>query len=174
MMRTCKRPLPTGAVSPAAALGYAGTTAAAGVGVLAAATNPVTAALGAANIALYAGPYTLLKPVSEWNTWVGALVGAIPPLMGWTAAGGSVLDAAPLLLGSVCFLWQFPHFFSLAWVHRRDYARGGFKMVPCADPTGARTADLVWRYSWCVRCCCCRCCDAKYPPRRSPRPHPGT
>lgn len=107
-----------------------------------------TALLGVGNIALYAGLYTYLKPRSEWNTWVGALVGAIPPMMGWTAAGGHLFDIESILLGSTLFLWQFPHFFALSWMHRVDYARGGFQMVPVNDIHGDRTASLITRYTW--------------------------
>jgi protoheme IX farnesyltransferase len=89
-----------------------------------------------------------MKPRSEWNTWVGALVGAVPPVMGWTAAGGSPLDPEALWLASSLFLWQFPHFFALSWMHRVDYERGGFQMVPVNDPTGDRTAQLITRYTW--------------------------
>jgi len=110
-------------------------------------TDPVTTALGLANIGLYAGLYTYLKPRSEANTWVGAVVGAVPPVMGWTAAGGSALDAEALLLGSTLFLWQFPHFFALNWMYRADYKRGGFEMVGVNDSTGERTAGLIKRYA---------------------------
>ena len=147
MKRTCERPLPAGRISAEEAFGWGVVSAGTSVGVLAAGTNPVTAALGAGNIALYALPYTLSKPKTEWNTWTGALVGAIPPIMGWTAAGGDLVAAEPALLASSLFLWQFPHFFSLAWIHRKDYARGGHQMVPVNDPTGERTASLVMNYS---------------------------
>ncbi|MEM9765799.1 MAG: UbiA family prenyltransferase, partial [Pseudomonadota bacterium] len=95
-----------------------------------------------------AGVYTCLKPRSELNTWVGAVVGAVPPLIGWAAAGESLLfPTEPWLLGLSIYLWQFPHFFALAWRHRADYARGGFAMIPCNDPKGDRTAALISRYS---------------------------
>eukprot|EP00565_Helicotheca_tamesis_P004317 CAMPEP_0185742234 /NCGR_PEP_ID=MMETSP1171-20130828/39373_1 /TAXON_ID=374046 /ORGANISM="Helicotheca tamensis, Strain CCMP826" /LENGTH=234 /DNA_ID=CAMNT_0028414239 /DNA_START=495 /DNA_END=1196 /DNA_ORIENTATION=+ len=112
-------------------------------------TDPVTAALGVSNIALYAGLYTYLKPRHEINTWVGAVVGAIPPVMGWTAAGGSPSDIEAILMGSTLFLWQFPHFFALSWMHRKDYGRGGFQMVPVNDvhTKGDRTAALIMRYT---------------------------
>lgn len=102
----------------------------AGVAILAAGSNPVTATLGAANLLLYVGPYTLSKTRTELNTWIGSVVGAVPPLMGWAAAtGGEVFAVEPVLLAAYLFIWQFPHFFSLAWLHREDYARGGFQMV---------------------------------------------
>eukprot|EP00593_Proboscia_inermis_P012642 CAMPEP_0171323288 /NCGR_PEP_ID=MMETSP0816-20121228/115483_1 /TAXON_ID=420281 /ORGANISM="Proboscia inermis, Strain CCAP1064/1" /LENGTH=300 /DNA_ID=CAMNT_0011821965 /DNA_START=80 /DNA_END=982 /DNA_ORIENTATION=- len=109
--------------------------------------DPTVAMLGAGNIALYAGLYTFLKPRSEMNTWVGAVVGAIPPVMGWTAAGGSPFDIESILLGSTLFLWQFPHFFALNWMHRVDYSRGGFKMISCNDPNGDRTANVIMKYA---------------------------
>eukprot|EP00566_Odontella_aurita_P012418 CAMPEP_0113592032 /NCGR_PEP_ID=MMETSP0015_2-20120614/37613_1 /TAXON_ID=2838 /ORGANISM="Odontella" /LENGTH=485 /DNA_ID=CAMNT_0000498507 /DNA_START=46 /DNA_END=1503 /DNA_ORIENTATION=+ /assembly_acc=CAM_ASM_000160 len=149
MKRTRHRPLVKGAVSPVSAVALATATGVGGGGLLLAGTDPVTAALGVANIGLYAGVYTSLKTKSEINTWVGAVVGAIPPVMGWTAAtGGSLLDLEAAFLGGTLFLWQFPHFFALSWMHRVDYARGGFQMVPVNDPDGDRTADLITRYTW--------------------------
>jgi len=147
MKRTCERPLPSGRLSANEALGWGVFSTASSMCILTAGTNPLTAGLGAFTIGLYALPYTLSKPVSEWNTWTGAVVGAIPPVMGWAATGGSVLDAEPLLLSSTLFLWQFPHFFSLAWLHRKDYSRGGHQMVPVNDPDGSRTGSLVFNYS---------------------------
>ena len=122
-------------------------TGAVATGILAAGANPLTAALGAGNIALYALVYTPLKVRSEWNTWAGSIVGAIPPVMGYTAATGLLCTPESALLASTLFLWQFPHFFALSWRLRQDYARGGFQMVAVNDPSGARTAELVWRYS---------------------------
>lgn len=129
MKRTRNRPLPSGRISRSHALGWGIASGSAGIAVLAAGSNPLTAALGAANLFLYVGPYTLSKTRSELNTWVGSLVGAIPPLMGWAAATGGVVAVEPLMLAAYLFIWQFPHFFSLAWLHREDYARGGFAMV---------------------------------------------
>lgn len=107
-------------------------------------TNNLTAGLGAANIALYAAVYTPLKVVSVANTWVGALVGAIPPLMGWTAATGQ-LDPGAMVLGATLYLWQMPHFMALAWMCREDYARGGYSMLSKFDSTGRRTAACALR-----------------------------
>eukprot|EP00946_MAST-07B_sp_MAST-7B-sp1_P002674 g2674.t1 len=147
MARTAKRPLPSGRATMTQALGFGVGTGSAGVATLLAGCNPVTAAMGAANIALYAGMYTPMKQTSEWNTWVGSVVGAIPPIMGYAAVTGNVLSAESALLAGVLFLWQFPHFFSLAWINREGYAAGGHKMVPCADPTGMRTAAIIRRYT---------------------------
>ena len=146
MKRTGNRPLVTGAVSKDVALGLGCLTGASGGLILGLGTDPVTAVLGIGNIGLYAGLYTFLKPRSEINTWVGAVVGAIPPVMGWTAAGGSIMDAEAVLLGSTLFFWQFPHFFALNWMYRADYKRGGFAMVAVNDPNGDRTAGLIKRY----------------------------
>jgi len=148
MKRTRTRPLPQGVLSLPTAKVLGTGFGIAGGGILLAGTDTVTAGLGVANILLYAGAYTYLKPRSEINTWVGAVVGAIPPVMGWTAAGGSLLDLEAMLLGGTLFLWQFPHFFALSWMHRVDYARGGFEMVPVNDSNGDRTSDLITRYTW--------------------------
>ena len=76
------------------------------------------------------------------------MVGAVPPVMGWAAAsGGNILAADPLMLASILFLWQFPHFFALSWMHREDYSRGGFEMIGVNDPTGSRSSKLISRYS---------------------------
>lgn len=107
-------------------------------------TNNLTAGLGAANIALYAAVYTPLKVVSIANTWVGAVVGAIPPLMGWAAASGQ-LQMGSLVLASTLYFWQMPHFMALAWLCREDYARGGYQMLSRLDPTGRRTAACALR-----------------------------
>eukprot|EP00611_Tribonema_gayanum_P016588 TRINITY_DN2896_c0_g1_i1.p1 TRINITY_DN2896_c0_g1~~TRINITY_DN2896_c0_g1_i1.p1 ORF type:complete len:442 (-),score=89.16 TRINITY_DN2896_c0_g1_i1:639-1964(-) len=147
MMRTQMRPIPSGRVSRSQGIAFGAITGAASAGVLLAGTNPLTAALGIGNLFLYAVPYTLSKTRTEANTWIGSVVGAVPPLMGWAAATGNLNALDPVLLGSALFLWQFPHFFALSWMYRQDYARGGFKMVPCADPTGSRTAELIMRYS---------------------------
>ncbi|EGB12429.1 hypothetical protein AURANDRAFT_3278, partial [Aureococcus anophagefferens] len=142
MARTAHRPLPSGRCSTPEALAFAGVTSVSGVAALAT-LSPTAAALAAANIGLYSGAYTMMKPRSEWNTWVGAAVGAVPPLIGWAAAGGSL----PWLLAGILYLWQFPHFFALAWVHKADYAKGGFAMVPVRDKAGHRTASLIGRYA---------------------------
>lgn len=149
MKRTRNRPLVKGVVSPGSAVALATAAGVGGGGILLVGTDPITAALGVANVGLYSGAYTYLKTKSEINTWVGAVVGAVPPVMGWTAAtGGSLLDLEAAFLGGTLYLWQFPHFFALSWMHRVDYARGGFQMVPVNDPDGDRTADLINRYTW--------------------------
>lgn len=119
MNRTKQRPLPSGKLTVPQALTFAVGSGAAGVGMLYAFSNPVVALLGAGNIFLYAGPYTYMKRLSEANTWVGSVVGAIPPAMGWAAAtGGDLMSLDNGALCALLFLWQFPHFFALAWMHR--------------------------------------------------------
>lgn len=148
MNRTKARPLPSGRIKAPEAIAWGATAGIVGTGMLLASSNPVVAALGAGNIALYAGPYTSLKRTSEINTWIGSVVGAIPPLMGWAAAtGGDLLSADPMFLAGILFLWQFPHFFALSWMHREDYAKGGFQMVAVNDSAATRSGDLVMRYS---------------------------
>jgi protoheme IX farnesyltransferase len=149
MKRTQQRPLVTGVLTAREATLAASLWGVTGTTLLATYTDPVTATLGAGNIALYAGLYTYMKPRTIYNTWVGAIVGAIPPVMGWTAAtGGSLLDVEALLLGSTLFIWQMPHFFALSYMHRIDYQRGGFAMVPCLEQDGEKTANLITRYTW--------------------------
>lgn len=106
--------------------------------------NPLTAGLGVANIALYASIYTPLKQIHPINTWVGAVVGAIPPLMGWAAATGT-LDPGAAFMAAVLYFWQLPHFMALAWLCKDDYARGGHRMLSLFDPTGRRTAGVALR-----------------------------
>lgn len=153
MKRTQQRPLVQGILSVPQAQRAATLWGVGGVGLLYAGTDPTTTLLGLSNMALYAGLYTWMKPRSIYNTWVGALVGAIPPVMGWTAAtGGSLLDVEALLLGSTLYLWQMPHFFALSFMYRDDYGRGGFAMVPVLEAnnpnnTFDHTAQLITRYA---------------------------
>lgn len=146
MPRTRHRPLPSGRMSIAhavvAAIAFAGF----GVTLLAAFVNLLTAALAALTIALYLLAYTPLKTRSTMNTLVGAVCGAIPPMMGWTAAAGS-LDTGAWLLGVTLFIWQIPHFLALAWLYRHDYELGGYRMLPVIDPTGAITTTAVVMWS---------------------------
>lgn len=154
MKRTQQRPLVQGTLSATNATMVASVWGVAGTALLAYGTDPYTTALGVGNIALYSGLYTYLKPRTIYNTWVGAVVGAIPPVIGWSAAtGGHIFDVECLLLGSTLYLWQMPHFFALSYMHRVDYARGGFLMVPVLedDAGGGRhdeTAKLITRYAW--------------------------
>ena len=143
MERTRNRPLPAGHVSRRTALIWGLVSAAAGLLVLDLATNRLTAALALFVIALYVLVYTPLKVRTPLNTAVGAICGAIPPMMGWTAATGR-LELGAWILGGILFIWQVPHFLSLAWMYRDDYARGGFRMMPAADPDGAITGRAAF------------------------------
>eukprot|EP00924_Labyrinthula_sp_SR-Ha-C_P006547 maker-scaffold_38-snap-gene-1.19-mRNA-1 protein AED:0.01 eAED:0.01 QI:181/1/1/1/1/1/2/129/404 len=150
MFRTKQRPLPSGRVSESQAIRFGLGSGILGTGILLTA-GPVPALLGALNIGLYAGVYTPLKQKTELNTWVGSIVGAIPPLIGLTATSdyiqGNSNFADGALLATSLFLWQFPHFFALAFMNKDDYRRGGHKMVPVDDVNGHRTANLILGYS---------------------------
>jgi len=149
MKRTQQRPLVRGSISPMHASLVATSWGVLGTCLLALETDPYTTALGAGNIALYAGLYTYMKPRTVYNTWVGAVVGAVPPVIGWSAAtGGNVLEIECLLLGATLYLWQMPHFFALSYMYRLDYERGGFKMVPVLEKDGEKTSNLIVRYTW--------------------------
>jgi len=138
MERTRNRPLPRGTVSPKAALGLGVALVAAGTIVLAVWTQWLAAALVLVTALLYVLVYTPLKRVTWWNTPVGAIPGAMPPMIGWAAATGRI-DAGAWILFLILFLWQHPHFYALAWMYREDYARGGIKMLPVTHPDGRST-----------------------------------
>jgi protoheme IX farnesyltransferase len=146
MRRTCCRPLPAGQVSPFAALIFALATSLVGVGILNELVNPLTAVLGLANIIIYSLIYTPLKPRTSLCTLVGAICGALPPIMGWTGAANNIALGA-VLLGTILFLWQIPHFLALVWVCREDYAKAGFRMLPLIDPCGHLTCLMIMLYS---------------------------
>jgi heme o synthase len=143
MPRTQNRPLPRLILTPFAAFNWSVLTGASGLAILAVGVNPVASALAGLTIALYAGVYTPLKRISIVNTWIGALVGAIPPLIGWTSVlpylsltsstSSSVL-ASSLILPSLLFCWQFPHFNALSWNLRGEYARAGYQMTAVVNP----------------------------------------
>lgn len=138
MERTRGRPLPAGRMTPAAALLFGAGCAVLGLAWLVWWTSLTAAALGALTLALYVGVYTPLKRVSTLNTIVGAVPGAMPPLIGWVAAGGGSV-AGGWALFALQFFWQVPHFLAIAWLYRDDYARAGFRMLPVVDPDGERT-----------------------------------
>lgn len=139
MERTKDRPLPSGRWGSGRALALGLLWGAAGLGLLAAEVNPAACALTAFTLAGYLLVYTPLKRRSPLSTWIGGIPGALPPVIGWAAAGGA-LDARAGALFALQFLWQMPHFLALAWLHREDYARGGFRVYPVTDPSGASTA----------------------------------
>ena len=132
MPRTRNRPLPGGRIEPLEALAYGVTLGVSGVALLWFRVNPLTAALGAITLLTYLVVYTPLKRVSSLNTVVGAIPGAIPPMMGWTAATG-VLSVEAIALFAILFIWQMPHFLAIAILYKNDYAAGGFKMLPNED-----------------------------------------
>ncbi|XP_077358884.1 protoheme IX farnesyltransferase, mitochondrial isoform X2 [Festucalex cinctus] len=141
MNRTKNRPLVRGQISPLHAVAFALACGVPGVALLACAVNPLTGFLGGLNIFLYTCCYTPLKRLTIANTWAGAVVGAIPPVMGWTAATGS-LDPGALLLGGFLYCWQFPHFNALSWNLREDYSRGGYRMMSVTHPAMCRRVAL--------------------------------
>ena len=129
MPRTRNRPLTCHKISLTKSFAFSLTTALTGIGTLALGTNCITASLGASNLILYSFVYTPLKRISPWNTWIGAIVGAIPPLMGWTAHSSRSIGLNSLLLPALLYCWQFPHFFALSWRLRKEYSRAGFEML---------------------------------------------
>jgi protoheme IX farnesyltransferase len=143
MRRTMKRPLPAGRITPEEAAAFGSALAGAGLALLVA-TVPAPAALAAAlTFVLYAFIYTPLKTLTAWNTAVGAVPGALPPVIGWYAARGwGAWEGAAVVFG-VLFLWQIPHFLAIAWMYRADYASGGLKMLPGCDPRGKWTAVVM-------------------------------
>ena len=145
MPRTRNRPLPAGRVSPAEALAYGVVLGIAGIVYLLLMVNILTALLGAITLASYVFVYTPMKRHSSLNTVVGAVPGAIPPMMGWAAATGA-LGPEALALFAILFLWQMPHFLAIAILYQRDYAAGGFKMLPVIDPGLRTTSRMIVLY----------------------------
>ncbi|XP_078177129.1 cytochrome c oxidase 10 [Carex rostrata] len=144
MKRTCKRPLPSGRISIPHAAMWASTVGLAGTSLLAWQTNSLATGLAASNLFLYAFVYTPLKQIHPINTWVGAVVGAIPPLLGWAAASSNISVEA-MILPAALYFWQIPHFMALAYMCRDDYLAGGFRMFSFNDPSGWRTALVSFR-----------------------------
>jgi len=144
MKRTSARPIPTGRVGVVEAAIFGTLLAVAGVATLALVANGKAAAVAAATFLLYVLVYTPLKPITTLNTAVGAIPGALPPVIGWAAATDR-LGLEPFALFLIVFLWQFPHFLAIAWMYREDYARGGHKMLPNVDPDGSMTGrQALW------------------------------
>ncbi len=139
MNRTRSRPLPLGGVSPGAGQSFATVLSIVGLIVLAVGANLLAAVVALATLVSYAWVYTPLKRRTPWAVLAGAVPGALPPVIGWAAATGALTVEAWLLFGIV-FAWQLPHFHSLAWLHRDDYARAGFRVLAVVDRNGRRTA----------------------------------
>jgi protoheme IX farnesyltransferase len=138
MRRTQDRPLPSGRLTAETVLIIGGATAGVGLILLALTVNLLTAVLGAISLVSYVFVYTPLKRVTTLNTAIGAIPGALPPLMGWTAARGQITAEGWALFAILCF-WQLPHFLAIAWMYRDEYAKAGFVMLPVVDPSGERT-----------------------------------
>jgi len=140
MPRTQGRPLPSGRLQPTTVMLFGGITSVAGLVYLSLAVNLLTAVLGAVTLVSYLFIYTPLKRVTWLNTLVGAIPGALPPLMGWAAARNELSGEGWALFAILAF-WQLPHFFAIAWMYRDEYAKAGFVMLPHLDPDGSRTAQ---------------------------------
>jgi protoheme IX farnesyltransferase len=146
MRRTALRPIPAGRMSLLHAILVGSIASIGGSIYLAVFTNPLTGLLTLLTSAIYLVAYTPLKRVSPICTFVGAFPGAMPGVLGWTAARGQ-LEWGTLVLFGILFIWQFPHFFSIAWLYREDYAKGGIKMLPVVEEDGRSTAWRIIVYS---------------------------
>lgn len=146
MHRTQSRPLPSGRMQPGEALAFGICCAVAGLLELMLLVNPLTGLLGVVCLGSYLFVYTPLKQKTPWSTLVGAVPGAIPPLMGWAAVRGQ-LDPGGWVLFLIVFFWQMPHFLAIAWLYKEDYARGGFRVLPVVDPGGARAVRQIRIFS---------------------------
>lgn len=146
MVRTKDRPIPSGQISPYNALMFGLGLSIFGTYLLYAGANPLAGLLTAMTIASYVLLYTPLKRLTTWNTLVGAIPGALPPLIGWAAAEGNISTLGWILF-AILFLWQIPHFFAIAWTYRKDYAKGGFIMLSNADNNGAKVARQAFIFA---------------------------
>ncbi len=146
MRRTVHRPIPSGRVTPGEAVLFGALLSGTGVVELAVFVNVLTAFLSAVILTTYLFLYTPLKRITPSSTLVGAIPGALPPVMGWTAASGDIGVGAWILFG-ILFFWQMPHFYSLAWVYRQDYGHAGYRIISVEDHDGARTARSITVYS---------------------------
>jgi protoheme IX farnesyltransferase len=146
MRRTANRALPSGRITASEAALFGGSLVLLGTGMLLVGANALSAVLAFVTFLLYVFVYTPLKPWTSLNTVVGAVPGALPPLIGWGAATGRLgLEAWSLFL--IVFLWQFPHFLAIAWIYRDDYQRAGFRMLTAGDSSGVRTSRQAVSYA---------------------------
>lgn len=146
MRRTASRPLPTGQLTPTEALRFGVLLCLAGAVDLFYAGGYLACLLGVVTSISYLLAYTPLKKRTIWATFIGAIPGAIPPMIGWAAATGS-LGTGAWLLFAILFLWQFPHFHAISWMYREDYARAGIQMLPVVDKDGTRTFRQIILYA---------------------------
>jgi protoheme IX farnesyltransferase len=146
MRRTQGRPLPSGRITPRNALVFGVTISLAGFLELSLGVNVLTGLLGLFTLASYLFVYTPLKQRSPHSTTIGAIPGAMPPLIGYAASSGT-LNAEAWILFAILFLWQFPHFYAIAWMYREDYERAGIRMLPVVEPDGESTAKQILLYS---------------------------
>jgi protoheme IX farnesyltransferase len=146
MRRTSGRPLPTGKMTALRALLFGIVLAVLGFAELALGVNILAALLGAFTLVTYLFVYTPLKQRSHLSTVIGALPGAMPPLMGYAASHGSLTPEAWTLF-AILFIWQFPHFLAIAWMYREDYARAGIRMLPVVEPDGMSTGRQIILYA---------------------------
>ena len=146
MKRTASRPLPTERLIKKEAIWFAIITALVGLLVLVQWTNPLTVMLASISMVLYSFVYTPLKRVGPIAVFVGAIPGALPPLLGWTAATGLISHEALIIFG-IQFIWQFPHFWAIAWVADEDYKKAGFKLLPVQGKKDLKTAFQIMTYT---------------------------
>ncbi|HUP04114.1 MAG TPA: heme o synthase, partial [Bryobacteraceae bacterium] len=142
MRRTSSRPLPTGRISSNGALAFGVLLSLAGFVELWQGVNLLCASIGIFTLASYLFLYTPLKQRTWWSTTIGAIPGAMPPVIGYAAAAGAVTREA-WALAAILFLWQFPHFYSIAWMYKDDYARAGIRMLPVVEPDCRSTARQI-------------------------------
>ena len=145
MRRTANRPLPAGRLDSGRALAFGVALSVAGFLELWLGVNLLSAAIGLFTLASYLFLYTPMKMRTWWSTTVGAIPGAMPPVIGFAAAAGT-LNRESLVLGAILFLWQFPHFYAIAWMYKDDYARAGIQMLPVVEPDGRSTARQIVLY----------------------------
>ncbi len=146
MKRTQSRPLPTNRLNATESLWFAGIVAILGLYMLLIWTNWLTVGLATLSMILYSFVYTPLKRVGPIAVFVGAIPGALPPLLGWTAATGDINHAAMIIFG-IQFIWQFPHFWAIAWVADEDYKKAGFKLLPVKGEKDLKTAFQIMTYT---------------------------
>jgi heme o synthase len=146
MRRTGQRPIPAGTITPTRAFWFGILLSVAGFAELGLGANWLTAGLGLFTLLSYLCLYTPLKRISPVSTTVGAVPGAMPPLIGYAAAAGA-LTAEAWVLYAILFLWQFPHFYAIAWMYREDYERGGIRMLPVVEPDGDSTVRQMMLFS---------------------------